>query len=356
MAAPQRNTPLCILSSNRSSRSGRSLRDPNDTGSGGTHTLPYQRYTYWVEDLSGYLDAGVAGNLLAAGKHQRASGTNPNEIALFTVFQPDQVTDAGDLSAKALVDNRPTLFTVPTMKQFRPGCWLCCESETARSSLWNGCWRPTESYPRGATATLTKEHLKPIWPHWSQAKDVNSISTAITTTLPSFASRAGGNTFSYTKNLAANIIDYTTPAQRPHHRLRSHNRIGHHTAASARSLSWSSAFDRNNWVATGTAPPYPVTIQVSTYVQLWNPHNIPVTGSLTVRYNNVDTITVNGTNYNYTPPPDYVDPAFTLQPNSYKVILIPKPPSGPYVPQSHTINWGPSAPQRDQYSLPRIEQ
>ncbi len=41
----------------------REIPDPNDTAVAPAHNLPYQRYTFWVEDLSGYLDARLAGNI-----------------------------------------------------------------------------------------------------------------------------------------------------------------------------------------------------------------------------------------------------------------------------------------------------
>src|SRR5207302_11185173 len=69
------------------------IHDPNDTATTAPYTLPYQHYTFWIEDLGGYLDGSVVGNEANGGSHQRTNGTNPNEIALFTIFQPTQPTD-----------------------------------------------------------------------------------------------------------------------------------------------------------------------------------------------------------------------------------------------------------------------
>src|SRR5437660_142272 len=37
------------------------LHDPNDPAIAAPYNLPYQRYTYWAEDLDGYLDASQVG-------------------------------------------------------------------------------------------------------------------------------------------------------------------------------------------------------------------------------------------------------------------------------------------------------
>ncbi len=47
------------------------IKDPNDSAGTG-HSLPYQRYTFWIEDLSGYLDVGVVGNQDGTGKPRLA--------------------------------------------------------------------------------------------------------------------------------------------------------------------------------------------------------------------------------------------------------------------------------------------
>src|SRR5205823_939502 len=87
------------------------MRDPQDTGTAPAHNLPYTRYAYWAEDLDGYLDASQAGG------QARTNGTSPKEIAMFTVFDPADQTDPGNTAATTLINDRPLLFTVPTLQQ-----------------------------------------------------------------------------------------------------------------------------------------------------------------------------------------------------------------------------------------------
>src|SRR5213595_3400593 len=81
------------------------MRDPQNASG------PYTRYAYWAEDLDGYLDASQVGG------QARTSGTSPQEIAMFTIFAPTQQTDPGNTAATTLINDRPLLFTVPTVQQ-----------------------------------------------------------------------------------------------------------------------------------------------------------------------------------------------------------------------------------------------
>ena len=76
---------------------------PDDSGLGNAEIY----FTYWIEDLSGRVDADVAGNSRAEasgsdvreeftktdGFHYRGEGADATEIALFTLFEPGLVTD-----------------------------------------------------------------------------------------------------------------------------------------------------------------------------------------------------------------------------------------------------------------------
>src|SRR5262249_23515184 len=76
------------------------MRDPQDTAPAPAHNLSYSRYSYWVEDLGGYLDASQVNDPLEfnarAGLSPSPSpytvGTNPGEIGMFTIFSPSQQT------------------------------------------------------------------------------------------------------------------------------------------------------------------------------------------------------------------------------------------------------------------------
>src|SRR5947207_5462313 len=87
------------------------MRDPQDTATAPAHNLPYTRYAYWAEDLDGYIDASQVGG------QARTSGTSPQEIAMWTVFNPTPQTDPNTTAATTLINSRPLLFTVPTVQQ-----------------------------------------------------------------------------------------------------------------------------------------------------------------------------------------------------------------------------------------------
>src|SRR6266446_7203080 len=81
------------------------MRDPQNASG------PYSRYAYWAEDLDGYLDASQVGG------QPRTTGTSPKEIAMWTVFNPTPQTDPNTTAATTLINDRPLLFTVPTVQQ-----------------------------------------------------------------------------------------------------------------------------------------------------------------------------------------------------------------------------------------------
>lgn len=312
------------------------IRDPNDTATAPSHNLPYYRYTFWIEDLAGYLDVSKVGNQKGgSSKHQRSNGTNPDEIALFTIFDQAQPTDSGSTLAKNLIDNRSLLFTVPTLQQAAPppagqtdvtqpnlAVRLGVDTGGEQNLVPFGYAYPAaiEGNPKTDLASLIA------------AKNVTGIANAIDTALPNFKNRAGGlpaASFGYTKNLAANMIDYVDPTKAPTTDGSTYRGIGAFPFLV-------STYDLNNWTATTLVNgEYQVTIQVTTYLQLWNPHNLAANGTAVLHYENVDQLTVNGTKVNYTPPSDLTQ-AVSMTANQYKVFVFPV--------QTYTFDWGPTPP------------
>ena len=330
------------------------IRDPNDAATAPSHSLPYQRYTFWIEDLSGYLDASVVGNEDNSGLHQRTNGTNPKEIALFTIFQPTQPTDTGKPTDspkpldKSLIDGRALLFTVPTLKQVASPAPADVTQPNLAVRLGVDTGGEQNLVPFGyeypaSVEGKPKADLKTL----INSKDVLGIAGAITTALPNFKNRAGGlpsATFDYVKNLAANIVDYVDPNNAP-------------TTDSATSPTYRgigafpflvSAYDLNNWVSyTQSGGEYSVNIEVTTYVQLWNPHNVTVNANaddIVIHYENVDALNVNGSTVNYSAPPNFInnsttvppDGKISIPPNGYKVLVFPI--------KTYTFDWGPTQP------------
>jgi len=384
------------------------MRDPQDTATAPAHNLPYTRYAYWAEDLDGYLDASVVGNNYTAADtdpnkqatYQRANGT-PSEVALFTIFNPNLVTNDSSTAATTLINNRPLLFTVPTVQQL-----AATTPDVAGPNLavrlgvdnkWgnnpggeqnlvplgygygrNDATQVGEGYP--------KTPVNPVSQLSPNGNQIGKFQTAVAAAMPNFTNRqgaGGGQTRNYFNNLTVNLLNYAFPLDAPtefdpspHGNSNAYRGIGAYPFVV-------SIYDLNNWVQTvriGTT--YNVVIETKTYVQLWNPHNYPpdgLSGALMVQYQNSDQVNVNGTNQTLSPQPDatiifkdppfgdastpviasplvetgnvglafnyqikaaigYQDPKGKIKPNEYRVVALPAPTPGCLV--SGRINYG----------------
>jgi hypothetical protein len=181
----------------------------------------------------------------------------------------------------------------------------------------------------------TKQILNPVG-NVNGNNVANKWARPITAAMPNFVNRTtatnGGKghagTVDYLKNLAADLIDYAAPLNAPTDfkaadpKHPSSRGIGAYPFAV-------SVYDLNNWVSSyksnGT---YKVVVEVKTYLQIWNPHNIPVTGALTVSYQNFDQINVNGTYYPLSSPPEGTITFTDTPPGPGLVITSPLSASG----------------------------
>jgi len=330
------------------------MHDPQDPSG------PYTRYAYWAEDLDGYLDASAVGNNYAAADtdpnhqatYQRANGT-PSEVALFTIFNPNLVTNDGSTAATTLINNRSLLFTVPTLQQVAattpdlagPNLAVRLGVDTAERNL----------VPLGygyTTEGQAKSNLSTSLANAQQGKGnvSNTIGGAITGALPGFNNRTNQTrskvngalltpVYDYAKNIGANIIDYVYPQGAPTDFIpKSHP---YPTARGIGAYPFVTAiYDLNNWVMTyQTSGEYAVVIEVKTYVQLWNPHNVPASGKLTLQYQNADQIQIfNSANPSGLPPQLLASPpaatidlggSNAMKPNEYRVVVLPTPTPAP---------------------------
>jgi hypothetical protein len=308
------------------------MRDPQNASG------PYTRYAYWAEDLDGYLDASQVG-----GQAARTTGADPHEIAMFTVFNPNLQSDDSSTAATALINNRPLLFTVPTLQQYAqqvaPTTAAAAGPNLAvRLGLDNN---PGEQnlvplgYGYGSEGN-PKQIINPLSNLGNGNNFANKWARPITAAMPNFVNRTtatnGGKghsgTVDYLRNLAADLIDYAAPLNAPTDfkatdpKHPSSRGIGAYPFAV-------SVYDLNNWVSSyksnGT---YKVVVEVKTYLQIWNPHNIPVTGALTVSYQNFDQIYVNGTYYHLSSPPEGTITFTDTPPGPGLVISSPLSASG----------------------------
>ena len=348
------------------------MRDPQDTATAPAHNLPYARYAYWAEDLDGYLDASQVGG------QARTSGTNPQEIAMFTVFDPAQQTDLGTTAASSLINNRSLLFTVPTLQQIAqqagapvdvtgPNLAVRLGIDTAEQNL------VPLGYAYGSEGQ-SKTRLNPISQFGKNGG--KKFATPISNAMPAFANRTGttsggkghAGTVDYLNNLASNLVDYVAPLDAPTEFIPGNNNTAPPSSRGIGAYPFVvSVYDLNNWVYTYlSGSTYKVVVEVKTYLQIWNPHNIAVRGALSIHYENHDQINVNGHLYTLSSPPDaniiltdsptsdpnkptFISPlsatgtvgqAFTyrikaangapyltIQPNEYRVIALPAPGS-----------------------------
>jgi hypothetical protein len=345
------------------------MRDPQDAPAPAPHNLPYTRYAYWAEDLDGYLDASQVGG------QARTTGTNPQEIAMFTVFNPNLQSDDSSTAATTLINSRPLLFTVPTVQQIAattpdlagPNLAVRLGIDTAEQNL----------VPLGygyGSGGQPKTPLNPISQFKNGKNAGKKFATPISNAMPNFANRtattSGGKghagTVNYLNNLASNLIDYVAPLDAP-----TEFKADVTKPPSSRGIGAypfvASVYDLNNWVYTYlSGSTYKVVVEVTTYIQLWNPHNIAVRGALSIHYQNSDQVNVNGNLYPLSSPPDasviltdnptsdpnkptfisplsatgtvgqaftyFIEaangaPYLTIQPNEYRVIALPAPGS-----------------------------
>jgi len=320
------------------------MRDPQNASG------PYTRYAYWAEDLDGYLDASQVNdpNAVNIRANGTSNGTSPGEIAMFTIFAPTQqtvnptpapVTNLLGSTETDAQNKRPLLFTVPTVQQIAATTPdLAGPNLAVRLGMDNN---PGEQnlvplgYGYGSEGN-TKQIINPLSSLGNGNNLANKWARPITAAMPNFVNRTtaanGGKghagTVDYLKNLAADLIDYAAPLNAPTDfkatdpKHPSSRGIGAYPFAV-------SVYDLNNWVSSyksnGT---YKVVVEVKTYLQIWNPHNINVTGALTVSYQNSDQIKVNGTLYPLSSPPEGTITFTDSPPGPGLVITSPLSASG----------------------------
>lgn len=399
------------------------MRDPEDTATAPAHNLPYTRYAYWAEDLDGYLDASQVNdpnglNARINGQStwtdgtgtQHSIGTSPGEIAMFTIFAPAQQTISAASPTPIPVTNlvgstetgaqnkRSLLFTVPTVQQI-----AATTPDVAGPNL---------AVRLGMDSNPGEQNLIPLgYGYTGEGQPKTNLNASISqlisangnaasqfplgTALPAFGNRSSGNgAFNYLSNLAANIADYASPQAAPtdFNPPGQISTSGHSSSNSYRGIGAypfvASVYDLNNWVLTYLSSgqrnnTYHVVIEVRTYVQLWNPHNVPVgPGVLEVEYENSDQASLNGHLFTLQSPPDATitfangapsdpnQPFITstlnatgkvgksfnyqitasvgscapMQPNSYLVIVLPQPTVSGYgatgLPPGLTVSSG----------------
>lgn len=275
-------------------------------------TSPVARVAWFIEDLSGKIDAEQMGGLSS----NRLTGTNPEEICLTSMTRTNGSQILPSLTTFTNGTNRKLFFTpgllakssisgltnsddlryfATGLREFRP----------INNRGDNGMldWIPsgipvaivgssTNTYANGGYSKLSLNQLIAL----SAPNNVASIAAVISNNLPNFKNRSGGmdgNT--YVSNIAANIVDYVDTDSNPTY-LAPDVR-GSEAVAWPNEIIYQVTFSNTDTLATGGGFQY--AFKFKQYIETWNIHNTNVpTGSLSISNNLEILVRIPGTGGN----------------------------------------------------------
>ena len=275
-------------------------------------TSPVARVAWFIEDLSGKIDAEQMGGLSS----NRLTGTNPEEICLTSMTRTNGSQILPSLTTFTNGTNRKLFFTpgllakssisgltnsddlryfATGLREFRP----------INNRGDNGMldWIPsgipvaivgssTNTYANGGYSKLSLNQLIAL----SAPNNVASIADVISNNLPYFKNRSGGmNGNTYVSNIAANIVDYVDTDSLPTY-LAPDVR-GSEAVAWPNEIIYQVTFSNTDTLATGGGFQY--AFKFKQYIETWNIHNTNVpTGSLSISNNLEILVRIPGTGGN----------------------------------------------------------
>jgi Tfp pilus assembly protein PilX len=325
------------------------------------------RFAYWVEDLGGKLDISVVGTNTAG----RPTGTNPSEIALWSVFNPGASNDFGNAISGALIGARSNLLTAATARLVNSGVATNHLADLA-ANLRHDTNEP-ELIPFGfgyADQGRPKSNLNTN----ISAAGVASIANIINQNLPQFAQRAGGYTnsagggaqnaaaytpLSYLQTLAANIVDYADTDSNPTtdgtplgtNRVRPVYR-GVDAYPFITEINKRYVWTSNNITNIGGTPGRGVVVETTDFVEVWNPSSQATqSGTLTFLAVHGQPVTFGFLSSSFATPTWASNSAgavtagvttnqlnvSALQPNAFQVLACPTVTNFFFVPSTNTI-------------------
>lgn len=233
------------------------------------------RYSYWIEDLAGRVEAKTAGTL------PRSEGLSAAELNYATILTPAAANPA---LPPQLIAARDDIHTSASIRR------LFAATSTEGTRLepnihfydTSPAISPPKLIPQGfgyADAGQPAPDLN----DFVEDKDVDGIAGHIEKQLPSFTNRKGGFPASedYLKTLAASLIDYADPDSD------ATSGTGYRGVDSYPFIN--ELFDRYEWVA---GSPTQINIKVETFIELWNPSQRPITGNIEFTNVNMHTIRI----------------------------------------------------------------
>lgn len=248
------------------------------------------RFAYWAEDLGGRLDLSVVGTNTAG----RPTGTNPSEIALWSIFNPGASNDVGNAVAGALFSARVNLLTVATARLANTNV-----NPTNLADLASGLRHDTnepEVIPFGfgyADQGRPKYNLNTNVSAGSLPNIVSVIGNNLrnpTNAALTFGStnRSGGMAGDrYVNAIAASMIDYVDTNNIP-----TTGTVGGgafrgieglpFVTETATAIQWMN----HSTSILGFAPAWADEIHLENYVELWNPTDKEFSGVLDLTFSN----------------------------------------------------------------------
>jgi len=232
------------------------------------------RFAFWVEDLGGRLDLAVVGTNTTAPEARRPTGTNPAEIALWSVFNSDAVSATNGVTNRAsdnLVSARSNIFTMATARLVDASVTNSHLADLAANLRHDT--NELQVIPFGfgyAQAGSLKTNLN--------TANLNSIATAINANLPEFSQRSGGLDGSrYIRAIAANAVDYIDSDSIP---------TTEGTAGGAGYIQGVDSYPLVNEVAVryrlASVAGSSVVLSRQPFVELWNPTDRDFNGQVEV--------------------------------------------------------------------------
>jgi len=258
-------------------------QDKKIANSTNTTNVPVARFSYYMEDLTGLIDAERMGGT------NRTTGTNTLEICLTnltTNWSSNSIINAGNYNQFINPTNRAKYFTPGMMlyansnkittndlRYFAHGllCWDSFPNTIPMGiAITNG-----KGYANANTTTLKVNLNTPA------NLNVTAIAGAINANLPGFTNRAGGmNGAAYANNIAANIVDYVDADSTP-----SADSGANPTYLGIENIPWPNEIftQLKHLGVTGAGI---LQIQMTDYLEVWNMGDKAITNSPTIKMSN----------------------------------------------------------------------